>query len=84
MTLQELADILHVIEPGSLSEAALGVCVVWWLMRRLDEIEERVRLLQARSSRGRGARHGFPRTTKRATKRSSRPQNFAIHSDADE
>jgi hypothetical protein len=68
MTLQELADVLHVIEPGSLSEAMLGVCIVWWLMKdiavetanssrlnkRLEEVEERIRLLQARSSRRMG------------------------------
>ena len=70
MTVQELADILHVIEPGNLSEAALGACIAWWFMKgtaieaakltglhkRLDEIEERIRLLQERSSPRGGAR----------------------------
>jgi hypothetical protein len=73
MASQELADILKLIEPGSLSEAMLSVCIVWWLMKdiaveaaksttlnkRLEEIEERIKLLQARSSR-RGGRAKLP------------------------
>jgi hypothetical protein len=85
MTLQELANILHAIEPRNLSEAALGLCIAWWfvkgtaieaakvtrLHKRLEEIEERIRLLQERSSR-RAACAALPHVRRRGYKTRSK------------